>query len=80
MFTQLAPTGDDGGLVIPAGRTIQLYLYSPDVIHAFYVPQFLFKRDVVPGRRTPSSSRSTPRTPGARSAGNAPSCVAQAIV
>ena len=22
---------------------------SPDVIHAFYVPQFLFKRDVVPG-------------------------------
>ncbi len=21
-----------------------------DVIHAFYVPQFLFKRDVVPGR------------------------------
>ena len=50
VYTQLAPTGDDGGLVIPAGRTIQLYLYSPDVIHAFYVPQFLFKRDVVPGR------------------------------
>ena len=23
---------------------------SHDVIHAFYVPQFLFKRDVVPGR------------------------------
>jgi cytochrome c oxidase subunit 2 len=50
VYTQVAPTGDDGGLVIPAGRTIQLYLYSPDVIHAFYVPQFLFKRDVVPGR------------------------------
>ena len=31
-------------------RTIHLYLTSPDVIHAFYVPQFLFKRDVVPGR------------------------------
>jgi plastocyanin len=26
-----------------------LFLHSPDVIHAFYVPQFLFKRDVVPG-------------------------------
>ena len=26
-----------------------MYLHSPDVIHAFYVPQFLFKRDVVPG-------------------------------
>jgi cytochrome c oxidase subunit 2 len=50
VFTQLAPVGDDGGLVVPAGRTVQLYLFSPDVIHAFYVPQFLFKRDVVPGR------------------------------
>ncbi|MGH2475406.1 MAG: cytochrome c oxidase subunit II [Candidatus Limnocylindrales bacterium] len=50
VYTQLAPTGEDGGLVVPAGRTVQLYLYSPDVIHAFYVPQFLFKRDVVPGR------------------------------
>jgi plastocyanin len=27
-----------------------LSLASQDVIHAFYVPQFLFKRDVVPGR------------------------------
>ena len=50
VFTQLVPTGEDGGLVIPAGRTVQLYLESKDVIHAFYVPQFLFKRDVVPGR------------------------------
>jgi cytochrome c oxidase subunit 2 len=50
LYSQLAPTGDDGGLVVPAGRTVQLYLFSPDVIHAFYVPQFLFKRDVVPGR------------------------------
>ena len=40
----------DGGLTVPTGRTVQLYLTSPDVIHAFYVPQFLFKRDVVPGR------------------------------
>ena len=44
------PTGADGGLAVPTGRTVQLYLTSPDVIHAFYVPQFLFKRDVVPGR------------------------------
>ena len=36
--------------MLPAGRTVQLSLESPDVIHAFYVPQFLFKRDVVPGR------------------------------
>ena len=50
VYTQLLPAGDDGGLVLPAGRTVQLTLESPDVIHAFYVPQFLFKRDVVPGR------------------------------
>ena len=50
LYTQFVATGDGGGMAIPAGKTIQLYLESPDVIHAFYVPQFLFKRDVVPGR------------------------------
>jgi len=50
LFSQFVPTGADGGLVVPTGRTVQLYLTSNDVIHAFYVPQFLFKRDVVPGR------------------------------
>ena len=50
LYTQLLPSGEGGGMVVPAGRTVQLSLESPDVIHAFYVPQFLFKRDVVPGR------------------------------
>ncbi len=50
LYTQLLPTGDTGGLFVPAGRTVLLTLVSNDVIHAFYVPQFLFKRDVVPGR------------------------------
>ncbi len=50
LYTQFVPTGADGGLVVPAGRSVHLYLDSPDVIHAFYVPRFLFKRDVVPGR------------------------------
>jgi plastocyanin len=49
VFTITAPEGPDGGLTLPAGETTHLYLHSPDVIHAFYVPQFLFKRDVVPG-------------------------------
>jgi cytochrome c oxidase subunit 2 len=49
VFTVTAPAAPDGGLVIPAGGTTHLFLKSPDVIHAFYVPQFLFKRDVVPG-------------------------------
>lgn len=50
LYTQLLPTGEDGGMTVPAGRTVLLSLESPDVLHAFYVPQFLFKRDVVPGR------------------------------
>jgi cytochrome c oxidase subunit II len=50
LYTQSLATGEDGGMAVPAGRTVQLTLTSQDVIHAFYVPQFLFKRDVVPGR------------------------------
>ncbi|HEX8938724.1 MAG TPA: cytochrome c oxidase subunit II [Candidatus Limnocylindrales bacterium] len=37
-------------LHVPAGQTVELDLKSQDVIHAFYVPSFLFKRDVVPGK------------------------------
>jgi cytochrome c oxidase subunit II len=48
LFTQITPEGEGGGLVLPAGEKVQLYLHSNDVIHAFYVPQFLFKRDVNP--------------------------------
>jgi cytochrome c oxidase subunit II len=50
LYIEYAPTGRDAGLHVPTGRPIHLYLTSLDVIHAFYVPQFLFKRDVVPGR------------------------------
>ena len=50
LYTEFIPTGDEGGLHVPAGRSVHLSLTSLDVIHAFYVPQFLFKRDVVPGR------------------------------
>jgi len=49
LFTISEPEGENGGLVLPAGKTTHLYLTSNDVIHAFYVPQALFKRDVVPG-------------------------------
>ena len=49
LYTVTAPEGAEGGLFLPAGQTTHLYLFTNDVIHAFYVPQFLFKRDVVPG-------------------------------
>ena len=35
-------------LVLPTDRTIQFTLTSQDVIHSFFVPEFLFKRDVFP--------------------------------
>jgi cytochrome c oxidase subunit 2 len=37
-------------LVVPTGVPIEFDLTSPDVIHAFWVPEVDFKRDVIPGR------------------------------
>jgi cytochrome c oxidase subunit 2 len=37
-------------MVVPAGEPIHIVLTSTDVVHSFYVPQFLFKRDAIPGR------------------------------
>jgi cytochrome c oxidase subunit 2 len=37
-------------VVLPVGTTIHVSLSSTDVVHAFYVPTFLFKRDAIPGR------------------------------
>ena len=36
-------------VVVPADRTIRVELRATDVIHSFYVPEFLFKRDAIPG-------------------------------
>ena len=38
-------------LVIPVGEDVRLVMTSDNVIHAFHVPHFLFKRDIVPGRQ-----------------------------
>jgi cytochrome c oxidase subunit 2 len=35
-------------LVLPVGKRIEFQLNSADVIHGFWVPEFLFKRDVMP--------------------------------
>ncbi|MFW3119169.1 cytochrome c oxidase subunit II [Mycolicibacterium mageritense DSM 44476 = CIP 104973] len=35
-------------LVLPKGKRIEFQLNSADVIHGFWVPEFLFKRDVMP--------------------------------
>jgi cytochrome c oxidase subunit 2 len=51
--TNVTITGQPGRpptLVLPEGRVVRFYLHSADVIHSFYVPDLLFKRDVIPGR------------------------------
>jgi cytochrome c oxidase subunit 2 len=35
-------------LVIPVGVNVRIVEHSEDVIHSFWVPEFLFKRDVIP--------------------------------
>ncbi len=39
-----------GELHVPLGKSVQLNLKAQDVIHSFWVPQFRFKQDVMPGQ------------------------------
>jgi len=44
-------SGRDGPVMaLPVGESVRIRLHAQDVIHSFYVPQFLYKRDAVPGR------------------------------
>ncbi len=43
-------TNEPATLVLPVGEKIRFELNSPDVIHSFWVPAFLFKMDVIPGK------------------------------
>jgi cytochrome c oxidase subunit 2 len=37
---------------VPIGRPIRIELVSVDVVHSFYVPRTLFKRQAIPGSTT----------------------------
>lgn len=39
-------------MVLPVGETVALEVSSRDVVHSFWIPDMLFKRDAVPGRAT----------------------------
>jgi cytochrome c oxidase subunit II len=39
-------------LVVPVGQPVRIRLRSADVVHSFYVPRTLFKRQAIPGRTT----------------------------
>lgn len=49
-------TGDTEGnppeLVLPANSKVRFNLNSRDVIHSFWIPEFHFKRDLIPGSPT----------------------------
>jgi len=45
-------TGRPPTMVVPTGTTVRIVLTSADVIHGFFVPEFMIKHDAIPGRRT----------------------------
>ena len=47
--TVVGVIGKDPEMVVPVGEPIHVTLTAADVIHAFYVPAFLFKEDAIPG-------------------------------
>ena len=48
---KLTGAGRDGPVMaLPVDETVHIRLHSADVIHSFYVPQALYKLDVIPGR------------------------------
>ena len=55
------PDGDitAGELHVPADRAVTLRMESKDVIHAFWVPEFRLKQDIIPGQPTQLSFTAT---------------------
>ncbi|MBD2568571.1 cytochrome c oxidase subunit II [Anabaena lutea] len=54
-----------GELHVPVGQQVEMNMTANDVIHAFWVPEFRLKQDVIPGRQ--SEIRFTPNKVGAYS-------------
>ncbi len=48
-----------GELHVPAGQSVELHMEAKDVIHAFWVPQFRLKQDIIPGQPTVLSFTAT---------------------
>jgi cytochrome c oxidase subunit 2 len=51
-------------MVLPADKRIRFVETSPDVIHSWFVPAFMFKRDVVPGRANSFEIKIKPQAAG----------------
>ncbi len=62
IFTYPESGVSSGELHVPAGKEVKLNMSANDVIHAFWVPEFRLKQDIIPGRQT--EIRFTPETVG----------------
>lgn len=51
-------------LYLPVDESVRFNLKSPDVIHSFWIPEFYFKLDVVPGKNPVNSFDMTPTREG----------------
>ena len=47
---EVGTPGERPVMYLPVDETVRFELTSPDVIHSFWVPAFLHKMDVIPGR------------------------------
>ncbi len=52
IFTYPETGVTSGELHVPVGREVEMNMTANDVIHAFWVPEFRLKQDVIPGRQT----------------------------
>jgi cytochrome c oxidase subunit 2 len=62
IFTYPDTEVSSGELHVPIGREVELNMSANDVIHAFWVPEFRLKQDIIPGRQT--EVRFTPKKEG----------------
>ena len=62
IFTYPETGVTSGELHLPVGREVKVNMTANDVIHAFWVPEFRIKQDVIPGRQ--SELRFTPSKEG----------------
>ncbi len=49
----------DGAVHVPVGKLVKLNLKAQDVIHAFWLPEFRIKQDMIPGKQTSLVLRAT---------------------
>ncbi|HUS22216.1 MAG TPA: cytochrome c oxidase subunit II [Aeromicrobium sp.] len=55
---------DPANLYLPVNESVRFVLKSPDVIHSFWIPEFYFKLDVIPGKKPFNQFDLTPTREG----------------